>query len=79
MLQSADQIKAAQQEAEAMKRETVLAAATLEGRTQTLARQEAAAAESRATLQARTKELDSREVGPQHASAYPTPHHALLG
>ena len=62
-LQSADQVKAAQQEAETMKRETALAAAALEGRTQSLARQEAAAAESRATLQARSKELDSREVG----------------
>lgn len=45
-----------------MKRDTAAAAAALEGRTQTLARQEAAAAESRATLQARTKELDGREV-----------------
>ena len=79
MLQSADQIKAAQQEAEAMKRETALVAATLEGRTQTLARQEAAAAESWATLQARTKELDSREVGPQHASACLSLHPALPG
>lgn len=62
VLQSADQVKAAQQEAEAMKRETALAAAALEGRTQTLARQEAAAAESHAHLQTRIKELDSREV-----------------
>lgn len=62
VLQSADQVKAAQQEAETMKRETALAAAALEGRTQTLARQEAAAAESHAHLQTRIKELDSREV-----------------
>ena len=45
-----------------MKRETALAAAALEGRTQALARQEAAAAEAKALLAVRTKELDSREV-----------------
>ena len=45
-----------------MKRETALAAAALEGRTQALARQEAAAAEAKALLTVRTKELDSREV-----------------
>ena len=45
-----------------MKRETALAAAALEGRTQALARQEAAAAEAKALLAVRVKELDSREV-----------------
>lgn len=55
-------MRAAQQEAEALKRETALAAAALEGRSQALARQEAAAAEAKALLTARTKELDSREV-----------------
>lgn len=62
LLQGAERVKAAQQEAEAMKRETALAAAALEGRTQALARQEAAAAEAKALLAVRTKELDSREV-----------------
>jgi len=62
LLQGAERVKAAQQEAEAMKRETALAAAALEGRTQALARQEAAAAEAKALLTGRTKELDSREV-----------------
>lgn len=64
-MQSADQVKAAQQEAETMKRETALAAAALEGRAQTLTRQETAAAEARAVLQTRTRELDSREVNTQ--------------
>lgn len=62
LLQGAERVKAAQQEAEAMKRETALAAAALEGRTQALARQEAAAAEAKTLLTARTKEMDSREV-----------------
>ena len=61
-VQGAEKVKAAQQEAEAMKRETALAAAALEGRTQALARQEAAAAEAKALLAVRVKELDSREV-----------------
>ena len=61
-MQGAEKVKAAQQEAEAMKRETALAAAALEGRTQALARQEAAGAEAKALLAVRTKELDNREV-----------------
>ena len=62
VVQGAERIKAAQQEAEAQKRETALAAAALEGRTQALARQEAAAAEAKALLAVHTKELDNREV-----------------
>lgn len=61
-VQGAEKVKAAQQEAEALRRETALAAAALEGRTQALARQEAAAAEAKALLAVRTKELDNREV-----------------
>ena len=64
VVQGAEKVKAAQQEAEALKRETALAAAALEGRTQALARQEAAAAEAKALLAVRTKELDNREVEP---------------
>lgn len=60
--QGAERVNAAQQEAEAMKRETALSAAALEGRIQALARQEAAAAEAKALLTVRTKELDNREV-----------------
>lgn len=60
--QGSEKVKAAQQEAEALKRETALAAAALEGRTQALARQEAAAAEAKALLAMRTKELDNREA-----------------
>ena len=62
VVQGAEKVKAAQQEAEALKRETALAAAALEGRTQALARQEAAAAEAKALLAVRVKELDNREV-----------------
>ena len=62
IVQGAEKVKAAQQDAEALKRETALAAAALEGRTQTLARQEATAAEAKALLVVRTKELDNREV-----------------
>ena len=62
VVQGAEKIRAAQQEAEALKRETALAAAALEGRTQALARQEAAAAEAKALLAVRTKELDNREA-----------------
>ena len=62
IVQGAEKVKAAQQEAEALKRETALAAAALEGRTQALARQEATAAEAKALLGMRTKELDNREV-----------------
>lgn len=64
VVQGAEKVKAAQAEAEALKRETALAAAALEGRTQALARQEAAAAEAKALLAVRTKELDNREVEP---------------
>ena len=60
--QGAEKMKAAQQEGEALRRETALAAAALEGRTQALARQEAAAAEIKALLAVRTKELDKREA-----------------
>jgi len=62
LVQGGEKVKAAQQEAEAMKRETALAAAALEGRTQALARQETAAAEAKALLAVRNKELDNREV-----------------
>ena len=69
VVQGAEKVKAAQQEAEALKRETALAAAALEGRTQALARQEAAAAEAKALLAVRTKELDNREVKPRQRQA----------
>ena len=62
IVQGAEKVKAAQQEAEALKRETALSAAALEGRTQALGRQEAAAAEAKALLAVRTKELDNREA-----------------
>lgn len=68
--QGAERIKAAQQEAEALGRETALAAAALEGRNQALARQEAAAAEAKALLAVRTKELDKREASLTEATLY---------
>lgn len=69
-VQGAEKVKAALQEAETLKRETALAAAALEGRIQALARQEAAAAEAKALLAVRTKELDNREVNFTEASQW---------